>query len=389
MATQAGADRDRVLQEVGAEFTSSLDLDDVLEKVMDRVIQLTKAARGFIVLVDGAGGFEVRVARGESDEGGEFSGSTSVLEAVIRESRAILTTDATVDERFKNQQSVLMQGLRSVVAVPLLVRGKCTGALYIDNPLRAGLFQEDDRDLLQAIANVAAIAIENARLYTELKANYDRAEFLRATFERYVNKSVTDWVLAAPERGTTMLPGARTRVTMLASDIAGFSTLSHDYEAEDIVDLLNRYFARMVGVVLEHGGNIDKFQGDGLLVVFGAPEPLEDSPSRAVAAALAMRKEIEALNVERARLGEPPLEVGIGIDTGFVVAGNIGSERRLEYTVIGVPVNNAAFLSKLRPARILISQNTFRALEGAVEAEPVEPVVLKGAARPTPVYRLT
>ena len=381
--------RDRVLYQVAAELTSSLDLDEVLSRVMDRVIELMHASRGFIVLIDAdRNEMQVRMARGEETEEQktEFLGSRTVVEQVVRTGQAVVSTDALLDDRFKGQQSVILHNLRSIIAVPLLVKGNVIGAVYVDNPFRAGIFEEKDKEFLQAIADLAAIAIDNARLYTELKRNYQHADFLRKTFERYVNKQVTDWVLADPNRDKVFLPGQRLRVTMLNSDIAGFSSLSQEMEAEELVDFLNNYFRRMVDIVLEHGGNVDKFQGDGILVVFGAPEPLDDSPERAVRAARAMVREVDKINEERARLGDAPIQVGIGIDTGYVVAGNVGSERRLEYTLIGVPVNNAAFLSKLRPPAILMSQSTFRALNGQIGVIIRDPIVLKGGHREVPIY---
>jgi adenylate cyclase len=376
--------RDRLLYQLAAELTSSLDLDEVLSKVMDRVIELMHAARGFVVLVDDRNQMSVRISRGESEEdrSKEFLGSRTVIEQVMAEGIPVLTTDASVDERFKGQQSVIMRNLRSILAVPLKVRGKQIGAVYVDSSFKAGIFEEVDKEFLQATADLAAIAIDNA-------LTFQHAEFLRRTFERYVNKSVTDWVLQDPNRDKVFLPGRRLRVTMLASDIAGFSTLSQELEAEELVDFLNMYFSRMVDIVLDFGGNVDKFQGDGLLVAFGAPEPQVDSATRAVSAARAMRVEIGLINEERAALGHQPIEVGIGLDTGWVVAGNVGSERRLEYTLIGVPVNNAAFLSKQRPASVLLSQSTFRALEGAAPVQERDPIVLKGATKEVPIYALS
>jgi len=383
MASDPGLSRDRLLYQVAAELTSSLDLDEVLGRVMDRVIELMHASRGFVVLVNGEGAMEVRSARGEADEekSKEFLGSRSVIEEVVRDGKPVLSTDASLDERFKGQQSVILQNLRSIIAVPLNVRGKTIGAVYVDNPFRAGIFEESDKEFLQAIADLAAISIDNA-------ITYQHAEHLRKVFERYVNKSVTDWVLADPNRDRVFLPGERLRVTMLASDIAGFSTLSQELEAEELVDFLNHYFSKMVDIVLEHGGNVDKFQGDGLLVAFGAPVAMDDSAERAVAAARDMLKEIWKINQERLRVGDSPFEVGIGLDTGYVVAGNVGSERRLEYTLIGVPVNNAAYLSKQRPADVLMSQNTFRALGGAAQVVPRKPMILKGAFHEIPIYAL-
>jgi adenylate cyclase len=389
MGAEQNLSRDSVLAQVAAELTSTLDLDEVLRRGMDRVIELMHASRGFIVLIDPLRNeMQVRMARGEETEAQkmEFLGSRTVVEQVVMTGQAVVTTDASLDERFKAQQSVILHNLRSIIAAPLVVKGKVIGAVYVDNPFRAGIFEEKDKEFLRAIADLAAIAIDNARLYTELKQNYEHSDFLRRTFERYVNKQVTDWVLADPNRDRVFLPGQRLRVTMLNSDIAGFSSLSREMEPEALVEHLNNYFRRMVDIVLAHGGNIDKFQGDGILVVFGAPEPLEDSPQRAVAAAKAMVREIDKLNQERARSGDAAIEVGIGIDTGYVVAGNVGSERRLEYTLIGVPVNNAAFLSKQRPAAILISQNTFEALNGSVQVVSRQPIILKGALSAVPIY---
>ncbi|HEX6547615.1 MAG TPA: adenylate/guanylate cyclase domain-containing protein [Candidatus Dormibacteraeota bacterium] len=383
MAEDPAVSRDRLLYQVAAELTSSLDLDEVLNKVMDRVIELMHASRGFVVLVDEHGQMSVRISRGEADEEKtkEFLGSRTVIDQVMAEGHPVLATDASLDERFKGQQSVILQNLRSILAVPLKVRGKQIGAVYVDNPFRAGIFEDPDKEFLQAIADLAAIAIDNA-------LTYQHAEFMRRTFERYVNKSVTSWVLQDPNRDQVFLPGQRLRVTMLASDIAGFSTLSQELEAEELVEFLNNYFRRMVDIVLDHGGNVDKFQGDGLLVAFGAPEPQEDSALRAVNAAREMVREIGKINEERAKIGDPPIAVGIGLDTGYVVAGNVGSERRLEYTLIGVPVNNAAFLSKQRPAAVLLSQNTFRALGGDAPVAPRQPIILKGATREVPIYAL-
>jgi adenylate cyclase len=379
--------RDRLLYEVAADLTSSLDLDEVLRRVLDKVIDLMSASRGYVVLVE-EGILRVRVARNENgvSEGTEFTGSRTFVEQCIREKKPLLTTDAVTDERFKGQQSVILRNLRSIIAVPLLIRGECIGAVYVDNPFKSGIFQEADLGFLQVIAHQSAIAIDNARLFSSLKQSYEHSERLRKTFERYVNKQVMERVLNDPKGD--FLAGERLKVTMLASDIAGFSTLSQEMEAEDLVLLLNRYFRQMVDIVLDHGGNIDKFQGDGLLVVFGAPVPVEDSAHQAVRAATDMLQAVKEMNIPRAAVGDPPLEVGIGLDSGYVVAGNIGSERRLEYTLIGVPVNNAAYLSKRRPAGAFLSQNTYRQVANEIRATAQAPMILKGATKAMPIYEL-
>src|SRR6266849_3462153 len=268
--------RDHLLYELARDLSSSLELDIVLQKVMDRVITLMKAARGFIVLVDPVTGtMSVPMSGGEADleKSRQFLGSRTVIEQVVRTGQAVVSTDATLDDRFKGQQSVILQNLRSIIAVPLVTKSKVIGAVYVDNPFRAAIFEEKDKEFLQAISDLAAIAIDNAR-------QYERSEFLRQLFELHVNKQVTDYVLERSDRKRMFLLGERREVTMLNSDIAGFSALAQTMGAEELVAFLNDYFSRMIEVVLEHGGNIDKFQGDGMLVVFGAPNPMSDHAAR-------------------------------------------------------------------------------------------------------------
>ena len=375
--------RDRIFYELARDLSSSLEPPVVLRRVMDSVIKLMKADRGFIVLVDGTGIMEVVMSGGDADpeKSKEFLGSRTVIDHVVRTGNAVLSTDASLDDRFKGQQSVILQNLRSIIAVPLVTKDSVIGAVYVDNKFHAAVFAEKDKEFLQAIADLAAIAIDNAR-------QYERSEFRRQLFELYVNKQVSDYVLARSDRETKFLPGERRQVTMLNSDIAGFSALFQSMEAEELVRFLNDYFARMIDAVLEHGGNIDKFQGDGMLVVFGAPNTQVDHAQRALAAARAMLKEIDILNQELTDLGKPQIAVGIGLDTGEVVAGHVGSEKRLEFTVIGMPVNNSSYLSKVRPGKVLMSETTRNSLPTDIEVIDFEPLILKGMTEKQPIYQL-
>ena len=375
--------RDRLLYELARDLSSSLDLDTVLAKVMDRVITLMKASRGFIVLVDPLdGSLSVQMSSGSDPEKArQFLGSRTVIEHVVQSGQAVVTTDASLDDRFKGQSSVIMQNLRSIIAVPLVTKGAVIGAVYVDNPFRAAIFEEKDKEFLQAISDLAAIVIDNAR-------QYERSEFLRQVFEAHVNKQVTDYVLTRSGRTLRFLPGERREVTMLNSDIAGFSTLSQSMDAEELVRFLNDYFQRMIRVVLDHGGNIDKFQGDGMLVVFGAPNPMSDHAERALNAALAMVREIERFNRELEDAGRNAISVGMGLDSGEVVAGHVGSDDRMEFTLIGVPVNNSAYLSKVRPARVLMSESTRERVPDGFRVAGHERLLLKGAKDPQAIFEL-
>src|SRR5258708_18831167 len=200
--------RDHLLYELARDLRSSLELDSGLRNVMDRVISLMHASRGFIVLVDPATNeMSVQMAGGETDteKSRHFLGSKTVIDHVVKSGQAVVSTDASLDDRFKGQQSVILQNLRSIIAVPLVTKGKVIGAVYVDNPFRAAIFEEKDKEFLQAISDLAAIAIDNAR-------QYERSELLRHLFERYVNKQVTDYVLerSAPRTRWTTMPSAHT-----------------------------------------------------------------------------------------------------------------------------------------------------------------------------------
>jgi adenylate cyclase len=376
--------RDHLLYELARDLSSSLELDVVLRKVMDRTITLMRASRGFIVLLDPTTNLlSVQMSNGETDpeKARQFLGSRTVIEHVVQSGQAVVTTDASLDDRFKGHQSVIMQNLRSIIAVPLVTKGKVIGAVYVDNPFRAAIFEEKDKEFLQAISDLAAMAIDNAR-------HYERSENLRQLFELHVNKQVTDYVLARTDSKRPFLSGERREVTILNSDIAGFSRLSQRMDPSDLVRFLNDYFRRMIDVVLLHGGNIDKFQGDGMLVCFGAPNPMKDHALQALMAARSMVHEVNRLNRELVGAGVAEISVGIGLDTGDVIAGHVGSEKRLEFTLIGVAVNNAAYLSKVRPAKVLMSQSTRHHVPDGMTVAASSPMLLKGAHEPQSIYVL-
>jgi adenylate cyclase len=180
-------------------------------------------------------------------------------------------------------------------------------------------------------------------------------------------------------------------VTILFSDIRSFTTMSEAMEAHALVALLNEYFTEMVAIVIQEDGVVDKYIGDAIMAVFGAPVPKADDAVRAVRAAVRMRKALLHLNERLVARGVEPLRTGIGIHSGEVVAGNIGSERRMEYTVIGDAVNLASRLesaTKDEGADILVSEDTYALVRDSVEARPVRELTVKGRAQPVMTYEV-
>jgi adenylate cyclase len=235
------------------------------------------------------------------------------------------------------------------------------------------------------------VATRKEMLETILSVSDDRLRlisFIRETFGRYLSRKVVDEILESPEG--SKIGGKRETVTILMSDIRGFTSLSETTDPELMVRLLNRYLDRMSRIIVRYEGIIDEFIGDAILAVFGVPEARPDDPQRAVACALAMQNALNELNREMTREGYPPLEMGIGINTGTVIVGNIGSEVRLKYGIVGTAVNTAARIeSNTVGGQILIGETTHEQVRGSVTAEPPQTVMMKGMKRPLVVYSVT
>ena len=213
---------------------------------------------------------------------------------------------------------------------------------------------------------------------------------MKRLFGQYVSKDVYEQLVADPTRAR--LGGARREMTVLFSDIRGFTSVSERGEPEAIVDTLNEYFTRMVEIVFAHHGTLDKFVGDMVMALFGAPLDDPQHADHAVAAALEMIDALAALNRKWAAEGRPALDIGIGISTGPMIAGNIGSEAIMSYTVIGDAVNLGARLESLNKeygTRIIISDATKDRLTGRYTLRSLGDVVVKGKTRPVAIFEVT
>jgi adenylate cyclase len=212
---------------------------------------------------------------------------------------------------------------------------------------------------------------------------------MKRLFGQYVSKDVYEQLVANPE--LARLGGQRRQMTVLFSDIRGFTTVSESGQPEEIVAILNEYFTRMVEIVFAHKGTLDKFVGDMVMALFGAPLDDARHAQHAVDAALEMIRELNRLNEKWAAEGRPALDIGIGISTGPMIAGNIGSEAIMSYTVIGDAVNLGARLESLNKqygTRIIISEATRDALPDRYVFRPLGDVVVKGKTKPVAIYEV-
>ncbi len=225
------------------------------------------------------------------------------------------------------------------------------------------------------------------RAVNTMAAGLRERETVKTAFARYVSGQVLDTVLSSGL--TPEVHGTRRRVTLLFSDIRGFTGLSERLRPEQVVELLNEYFESMVDIVFSHGGTLDKFIGDGLMVIFGAPVDDPDQEIHAVQAAIEMQQEVHRLSRKWALAGRSEIRIGIGINSGHAIVGNIGSNRRLEFTAIGDTVNLAARLesaTKELAVDILISEHTHDAVRGAFQMERRGEIHVKGRTEPVVTY---
>jgi class 3 adenylate cyclase/HAMP domain-containing protein len=229
----------------------------------------------------------------------------------------------------------------------------------------------------RGVSEVVELAHSFNELGEQLIDYIAKRDFIRDTFGRYVTQEVVTKLLASKE--AREMGGETREVSLIMSDLRGFTAITAEMEPEQIITFLNRYLSKMIEILLDNRAVIDEILGDGILAFFGAPEPLEDHPARAVACALQMQAAMDEVNAENQADGMPLLAMGIGVNTGTVVVGNIGSERRTKYSVVGSDVNFASRMEGFALAgEVLISASTYNRVKDLVEVRNVMQVEVKG-----------
>ncbi|MGH8621270.1 MAG: adenylate/guanylate cyclase domain-containing protein [Burkholderiales bacterium] len=374
-----------LLLEISKELSKQQELDRLLDKVVDFTFQIMNVDRVSILLLDAKS--NELVPRISKSRTGDASAAKhvpqSIARKVVEERVAILSDNAAADERFKGK-SIVIQSVRSAMCTPLMGSdSKVLGILYVDNLTATHSFADEDLEFLIAFGGLTAVAIENSQLSERIR----RELLVRSNFERYFSPNIAHVIAQQQDAGR--LPSEKRPVVVFFSDIRGFTPMSETMSPDDIARLLTEYFTEMVDKVFEHGGTLDKFMGDAIMALWGAPIAHEDDADRAVQCALAQLTELENLNRKWKEQGRTEVQIGIAINFGEVFAGNIGSDRRLEYTVIGDAVNTAYRLcGKAGSNEILISEPFFRQLKKKPAVEALEPIQVKGKTKKVPVYRV-
>ena len=367
-----------VLLKVAQLLGKPKEIDVLLGEAVDLVLRIMDVDRAAVLLVDEATGKLVpRITRAARGAASERFFSAHIVEWVREHRTAALFGDAVAEAPADAVASIIAQSICSSICAPLQVSDRLLGVLYVDNLSTPDRFNQEDLDFLGAFAGQVAIAIENATLWRRV----EREAALRSTLTRFFPPAT---VQRLDQEGGASLGVIETEVTALFADISGFTAMSSTMTPRSIVDMLNEYFPLMADAVFRHGGTLEKYIGDALMAVWGAPFAMPDDVDRAVRAAVEMQREIEALNSRRARSGQAPIRIHIGLNTGTVAAGNIGSDRYLQYATIGDATNVASRACGCAgPGQIVVTEATRAKLRAMPRpTAPMPPVPVKGKSEP-------
>jgi adenylate cyclase len=385
-----GVSREKIFQvlvQVAKAMLQSEDLNSLLETVMDMIFRYLPVERGLIILFDDAGNPVPKLTKFLDDaEQQDIPISRTILKMVAEQQVALMTSNALEDVRLLGGKSIAIHGIRSAMCVPLWNRNRVIGAVQVDSRIHVGRFTEEDLDLITALANFAAVAIERAQLNEKI----EQEQKIRSRMERYHSPAVVDEIV----KGVISTDEGEIRnaeLSILFADISGFTTVSETKKPEEVAEFLSHFFGFAVESIFAYGGTLDKFIGDAVMAFFGAPIPQEDHADRAVLTGLMLQRLVGEWNAERESQGLPSVRIRVGINSGPAVVGNVGTEKRVDYTVLGSAVNIASRLESgvAKPGQLVISKNTLDRIVGSFQTESLGEFALKGLQQKMPVYEVT
>lgn len=381
------------IRQIGSALSAStFDIEKVLKYTMDMIRIAMNVEAGSLLLLEGnelrfevAFNIDVAVLKPFPLKLGQGIAGYSAARG-----ETIMVPDVSLYPHFHPQvdQQTGFQ-TRSALCVPMVSQGKVIGVIEVLNKIN-GTFDDNDVHLLQSITTSVSIAMENARLYKEMLSMAETERGIRNMFQKFVPKEIVDKILLGHKTERPIINEFRA-LTLLNIDIRGFSPLSKRIGPQKTVAMLNLFFATMGGIVFKNHGIVDKYLGDGFLALFGAPVPSAVDADNAVMSALEMQKAMSQLNEDFQRQFGTALTMGISIHTGEVVVGNIGFEKKMDYTVIGDAVNfvfKLQSLCKSWPDNILISEKTCHAAQSPLAVEEIGAFEIEPEAGKLKIYRL-
>jgi adenylate cyclase len=381
---RADYERLRLSHELSHAIGIERDTTKLLDKTLASILKFINADRAVIFLRNDAGELQLCASKRRDGSNAPITVSSTILNHVVKERAAVLTHDAAMDFAASKGKSMILNRISSAIVTPLLQHdNEILGVLWLDSETLAR-FQAKDLELVQTITNQAARFIEINILGKKVEAEIISRERL----SRLLSPNIAERVISGQ---LEVKPGGQRveECTVFNSDIRGFTRMSEGSPPEALVEMLNEYFELMVDTIFNFEGTLDKFMGDGIMALWGAPVQVPDDAFRSVECALEMGEVLGQFNRKRMERDENPLGVGIGIHTGPLVAGYIGSSKALSYTVIGDTANTSARLcSHAASGQIIVSEHTLARLKNRFEVEELPSAKVKGKEKPLRIYNV-
>ncbi|EKD28289.1 MAG: hypothetical protein ACD_79C00352G0001 [uncultured bacterium] len=359
------------------------DINALIEELMTIIFDETKATRGFIMLYDENKELVPKAVRKKNQDDEVITVSKTVINTVVNNRKALLSSDLMNDERFSTGVSIIANQIKSCMCSPLIYHNEILGIIHIDSDITANIFSQDDLELLVAIANQAAVCIKNTYLIKTLTEEENK----RSKLSQYFSPGQVDMLMN--NKLNISLGGKTEYVTMIFCDIRSFTTISEGMNALEVMNFLNEFFSEMTEMIFKYDGMVDNFMGDCIMAVFGGPFHHDNDPERAVRAAIDMQLRHIKLNKKFEKENRKTFGIGIGIHSGTVSRGNIGSTQMKKYTVIGSNVNISSRLCSVAKAgEILVSEATVKNLPNDFVLTKLDPVKVKNVGEPLIPYRV-
>ncbi|RJQ44419.1 MAG: GAF domain-containing protein [Nitrospiraceae bacterium] len=375
-------------------LTSLLNMDEIVKKIIGTVRKEMFIDKAGIILMQKQASECQTIfisdnpgANSEHIIGGCLPCDDPLLALVTREKKLITEYDIAEDSRYADVKDSCIMKFNEIgasIAVPLLYRNEVTGILALGHKKSGHFYTREDIYLLETLTNQGAIAIENARLAEQMK----KEETVRANLSRYLSPQIVDQVVK--NNVQLNLGGDRKIVTVLFSDIRNFTTITETRPPDQLIHILNEYFSAMAKIIFDNQGSLDKYIGDAIVAVFGSLVHVKNPAQNAIKAAIQMMKQMPLLNKHWTEEFGFSMDIGIGINTGEVFLGNIGSPERMEFTVIGDTVNVASRFSGLAKERqILLTKSSFITLDSHdIQCKELPPAEIKGKSGTLEVFEV-
>jgi class 3 adenylate cyclase len=383
-------DYGEIVHRIGGAMASLLDLGQILRQLISTFMKDMFIDTSSVMLLSPTGtGYHVFLADGERKNEVEqvtLLRDQPLLQIIEKEKKEITKYDVLEDPKYSavcEDCARDFDSLHASLMVPLVFQDQVIGLINLGEKKSGKFYNREDIDLLRIIANQGAVAIQNAKLLEQMKAE----EAVRTNLARYLSPQIVDQVIK--KNVEVNLGGDRKVVTVLFSDIRNFTRISESLPPDKLIHLLNEYFTEMAKIIFENQGSLDKYIGDAIVAVFGSLIPLENPGRTAIQAAVQMMKELSSINERWMNQYGFRMDIGIGINTGEVFLGNIGSPERMEFTVIGDTVNIASRFSDIAKAgQILITKETLAGLTPDIEYKELPPTEVKGKTGKLKVFEI-